>query len=146
MFNNGEKRYEIVHLNDLRLAHPESMAAPASRPKLGRPKTTTTVSPDVTHSTEVPKPPMWSSDGKSKQTSSTGRAPRQTVGTDEPINHETSPKDRGPSLTANEEFQGTITGPPPQPAFRRPTRSTRNPNPYYIDGFNYLWPEAMTGW
>ena len=37
LFKNGEKRYEVRHLNDVRLAHPDSLAAPVHRPKLGRP-------------------------------------------------------------------------------------------------------------
>ena len=52
------------------------------------------------------------------------------------VSHSTSTAEHQVPLTANEEFQGTITGPPPQPAFARPARSTRNPHPYYVDGFN----------
>ena len=37
VYKDGSKRFELRHLNDLRLAHPDSMAAPAQRPKLGRP-------------------------------------------------------------------------------------------------------------
>ena len=36
-FKDGSKRFEIRHANDLKLAHPESLAAPVSRPALGRP-------------------------------------------------------------------------------------------------------------
>ena len=34
--NNGEPIYEVRHLNDIKLPHPESMIAPASRPRRGR--------------------------------------------------------------------------------------------------------------
>ena len=36
-YKSGEKRYEIRHFNDLKIAHPDSLAAPAVRPALGRP-------------------------------------------------------------------------------------------------------------
>ena len=36
-FQDGSKRFEIRHLNDVKICHPKSLAAEASRPKLGRP-------------------------------------------------------------------------------------------------------------
>ena len=44
-YKSGEERYEIRHLDDLKFAHPESLAAPASRPALGRPATVQVESP-----------------------------------------------------------------------------------------------------
>ena len=102
------------HLNDLKLAHPESLAAPVERPKLGRPSKSstttlsdgqtstedslTTKSPDTT-SSPLPDPNQLSSAGENKQTNDTpGEA-------------------------------GNSNG--------RPQRSTRNPNPVYIDGFSW---------
>ena len=36
-YKDGTKCYELRHLNDLKLSHPKSLAAPAERPRLGRP-------------------------------------------------------------------------------------------------------------
>ena len=135
VYNNGEPRYEIRHLNDLRLAHPESLAAPAVRPKLGRPSATVQV--DVQTSTEatnqflpsqpsqqLPKPPPFS---QNKQAA--GRS-NQMHGTDANSN-----RDSHATSSANDEFQGVLTGPPPAQPFGRPVRRTRNPNPVYVDSF-----------
>ena len=58
-------------------------------------------------------------------------------GTHSLANHETSNQEsRALPSSANEEFQGVITGPPPAQAFNgRPVRSTRNPHPNYVDSF-----------
>ena len=37
-YKDGRKRFELRHLNDLKPAHPKSIAAPASQPRLGRPQ------------------------------------------------------------------------------------------------------------
>ena len=144
-YKNGEKRLEIRHFNDLKLAHPDSPAGvTAVRPKLGRPSKTS-VQPNgqrVTDQSEpsapsnrfpsFPQPPILSS----KQAAATGNTDNN--GTSSLPTHATSTSaSRSPALTANEEFEGTITGPPPQPAFSRPVRSTRNPNPYYVDSFGW---------
>ena len=141
-YKNGERRFEIRHLNDVKIAHPDSLAAPVERPKLGRPAKPTSPM-DVQSPTDGPlqatpsnefdnfpsKAAGSESDSQSKQAA--GRVGTRDIG-----NHETStPWERGPALTANEEFTGSVTGPPPQPAFSRPIRSTRNPAPYYVDGF-----------
>ena len=119
-YKDGTKRYEYRHLNDLKLAHPESLAAPAVRPKLGRP------SVDTSSHSAVPKPtdaqpspapsPFLSPRKENKQT------PSPSTGRDDAkhgnISHETS----------------ISTGPPSTPPFPdRPVRSTRNPAPYYVD-------------
>ena len=36
-FKDGEGRFEIRHVNDLKFAHPDSLAAPIQRPRRGRP-------------------------------------------------------------------------------------------------------------
>ena len=36
-YKDGTKCYELRHLNDLKMSHPKSLAAPAERPRLGRP-------------------------------------------------------------------------------------------------------------
>ena len=145
MFNNGEKRYEIRHLNDLRLAHPDSLTAPASRPKLGRPKTTVQVddqpATDANHTgfrqtrTNVPfpEPPAVPTE-ENKQTYSTGRVPTDVGNTDK-ATHETSiSKDRQPDSERNN-------------APGRPVRTTRNPNPAYIDAIQWSpkpWQASKT--
>ena len=121
VYNNGEKRFEIRHLNDLRLAHPESLAAEASRPKLGRPSsrsngqnTTDRQSLQPTRSNNfstAPEPPVSLPSSKSKQAA----GPAATVAMNPNINHETSTSDSR------------------VPASARPVRTTRNPSPYYVD-------------
>ena len=134
-YKNGEKRYEIRHFNDLKLAHPDSLAAPAVRPSLGRPKTSTSNESPSSTDTAAKKPPSNRFPDPPTPTSSSGK---QTFGSSQLDSHATSTAEqRSPALTANEEFQGTITGPPPQPAFTRPARATRNPNPYYVDGLSF---------
>ena len=117
------------------------MVAPAVRPKLGRPSVqsdvqgdTGEVSPSNPDSEQNrlsnPNPPPATTSSNSKQT---------VNGRSQQLSHETSTSfGRSPALTANEEFQGPITGPPPQPAFARPARSTRNPNPYYVDSLSWM--------
>ena len=124
LFKNGEKRFEIRHVNDLKLAHPESLAAPAVRPKLGRPAAVTS-SDDVKNPTEAtpsikttpsnrfPDPPKATNAGNKQ--ASTGRAVAQQRANSAAPTHETS-------ILVDR-----------QPASERPTRSTRNPNPYYVD-------------
>ena len=54
-YKSGEKRYEIRHLNDIKIAHPKSLAAPAQRPTLGRPPQSaqTSVPGDTSPSTDA---------------------------------------------------------------------------------------------
>ena len=148
IYKSGEKRFEIRHLNDVKIAHPESMAAPAQRSKLGRPSKSTEAK---TVSGPGRLPPSSSAGNTNRLSDSLDPEPSQffspvaptenkQVGTPGPSAHATSTSsDRSSALTANEEFEGTITGPPPQPAFSRPIRTTRNPTPYYVDGFSYVF-------
>ena len=57
VYSSGEKRYEIRHLNDIKFAHPGSLAAPASRPKLGRPTSAPASSSKSTDGSSDPQPP-----------------------------------------------------------------------------------------
>ena len=125
-YKDGRKRYEYRHVNDLKQAHPKSMAAPAQRPKLGRPSKGSDpnecqpqsegLMPSNPSTTEdlVPQPPTDITMSESKQRATTTTAER-----------------------ARENFNGfsTASGPPAVPAFshHRPQRSTRNPNPKYVD-------------
>ena len=121
VYADGTKRYELRHLNDLKLAHPDSLAAPAQRPKLGRPSTARSGGSNQTESD--PEPPSSFSAERNKQIRSTGRAQRNEI-----INHETStPEDRQPAS------EGPMnSGPPSTPPFpASPVRSTRNLAPYY---------------
>ena len=143
LFKNGEKRFEIRHVNDLKLAHPDSLAAPAVRPRLGRPTKSPSSSVDGQINTDLPNPTKSLLSSKNKQTSSTGRAfsasPSNDSATTELVDHATSNvSSRQPASaesSANSEFQGLITGPPPAQPFGRPIRSTRNPNPAYVDSY-----------
>ena len=148
LFSNGEKRQEVRHINDLKFAHPDSLVAPAHRPKLGRPTgpssssggqpstevtTETTPSNQFLPERQLPQPPASSFQTSSKQAAGNFTTADATQNLK---NHETSNRQE-PALpsSANDEFKGVITGPPPAQAFKRPYRSTRNPNPTYIDSF-----------
>ena len=75
----GDPLYEVRHLNDLKLAHPGSNTAEASRPKRGRPRLVTTPSHPETNAVDLNNniasinfsvpPPGWSA-GNSKSTTS----------------------------------------------------------------------------
>ena len=138
MFKNGEKRYEIRHLNDISPAHPDSLAAPASRPALGRPPTS--APSKVQSSTDavpssVPTPSNRFSSFPNPPPSNTKEESKQTlpaaVGNQTSASHATSIlKNRVPPLTG------------PEPS--RPVRSTRNKNPLYVDALStdYQGPPA----
>ena len=135
---SGEKRYETRHFNDLKLAHPDSMAAPARRPKLGRPSGSsltevqqstgdkdvveTTPSNRLDRSNNVPEPPSYQPvdiNAKNKQ---------PTLGKSKDSTHATSiSTDRQPASAASADGGG------------RPARSTRNPNPVYVSASQAAW-------
>ena len=145
-YKDGRIRYEYRHLNDLKPAHPKSMAAPAVRPKLGRPTSsssdgqtsTEATTPEQTPSRQLPKPPPPSS-FQNKQ--AVGSSPAATNATTRFGTHETStPNDRVPASVSNDG----LSGPPPiQPFSSRPVRSTRNPAPVYVDGIQW---ETLRPW
>ena len=146
---DGTKRFEIRHVNDLKFPHPKSLAAPAVRPRLGRPAGTSS-SLDSKTSTEetapvpaspspsnrflltkqLPNPP---SSQTSKQAVATGNAATKAI-----VNHETSIS--GKRQPASELDSGlAMSGPPPSPPFpARPVRATRNPSPYYVDSIQLV--------
>ena len=139
-YKDGTKRFEIRHANDLKFAHPDSLAAPVSRPALGRPSSSssdeqlTSIQPS---SVETPPNQFDGSaaafSGQSKQ-AVTGRAVAGRVlevGNSSGHTHATS-KSTEP-VPASADDGGLSTGPPPLPAFSRPVRTTRNPNPNYVD-------------
>ena len=105
VYKDGTKRFELRHLNDLRLAHPDSMAAPAHRPKLGRP----TTRPDCPITTE----PKTASHNAGSENGGKTSLPQLT--------------DAQPVETQNKQNEIQTS------AGKRPARSTRNPNPLYVD-------------
>ena len=153
-FKDGSKRYEIRHANDLKAAHPDSKTAPISRPKLGRPsksdpqnKLNSSMASPGTPSNHFDSLPSQNggseadtnlvpradtpATARNKQAADCLNPPKRA--TVAPSNHETSnPKNR---LPASDPARGLSmgTGPPAGQPFSRPARTTRNPNPYYVD-------------
>ena len=129
VYKDGRKRFEIRHANDLKFAHPKSLAAPAQRPKLGRP----------------PKPSVPVAGSNQTDAKSLGPEPSNfpsnvnkfnpLSATDSQSNHATSNAVAGEQSSnfPARENSNAIPGPPPLPAFTRPQRSTRNPSPKYVD-------------
>ena len=144
VYSNGEKRYEIRHLNDLRLAHPESMTAEASRPKLGRPATVPVKGSNQTEAKtdfpSDPKPPNRLPAVPSKQTPSTGGV---VDGNNKNETHATSTS-KSPVPASEPDGGLLLTGPPPETPFSRPVRSTRNPNPLYVEAIHRPWSASPT--
>ena len=146
---SGEKRFEIRHANDLRFEHTDSMAAPASRPKLGRPATVQAKSSPPTDQNpqqtrlqnrfdSFPNPPAGNGADPPRS-----EVNKDAVGNQTASNHETSsvgqrqPASLPQARENSNGFSGQQTGPPPGRPFR-PVRASRNPNPIYVD--------AMSSW
>ena len=124
-YKNGEKRYEIRHFNDLKLAHPDSLAAPAVRPALGRPAKATAQS-------KGPSP----TDGQLSVTpknrlSPTPSANRFPNPTSLPENATDQAEVNKRSATEGNITHATSTQQSREPSRFRPVRTTRNPNPNY---------------
>ena len=142
----------------LKIAHLRDGAGEASRPRPGRPRkipSPTSDHDEGSSSTEVPEATMESPDASSKQTGSAGG------GSQSRLNHETSnPEKLSPSAEpaerGNIQNYDTLSGRRPHPEYlrkgpiitsdmynqwtpdllgvpSRSSRSTRNPNPRYID-------------
>ena len=138
-YKDGRKRYEYRHVNDLKFAHPKSLAAPIERPKLGRPAA---VPSDVQGQTEAKnsvtaeETPSNRFSRQQLQLPEPPHPPRQLDskqnGIGDSINHATStPECQQPALPAGGgNFQTTD----------RPKRSTRNPNPLYVDSLRLQAP------
>ena len=149
-YKSGERRYEVRHFNDLKLAHPDSLAAPAERPRLGRPPRTsassgspalTDQSPDLTAeapSNRFPNPPSRSAvDLKINKEDAT---------VDSSTHATSSLKNRDSPSTVDGDWTPQTTGAPPHKPFSgsgRPARSTRNPNPAYIDAIWQASPAEL---
>ena len=122
-YKSGEKRYEIRHFNDLKLAHPDSPAARAVRPALGRPPAQVN-SPSVTEPQPSSQLVQNRFETHSSETS-TNFLPsenKQTVANSEDAQHATSPTSEPVPTHAEPTFRS-----------RQPARATRNPAPKYVD-------------
>ena len=148
-FKDGRKRYEFRHINDLKFAHPKSLAAPVERPKLGRPAATSVPTNGQT-STEAassgsPEPPS------PQNRFDEGQLPHPSVNNKQAAGSLSANETARNHATSNQEFrvpasapargltnESGRTGPPPAPAFSaRPVRSTRNPSPIYVDSIQW---------
>ena len=138
-FKDGTKRYEVRHANDLKIPHPDSLAKPISRPALGRPAAskvadTLTVEAKLTGN-------RFDNFGGGSEADMAAEVNKPVEASSEPVqpaSHATSkPADReSVPLPTYGEGMGKQTGPPPKLAFSRPQRSTRNPNPIYVDSIS----------
>ena len=73
-FKDGEDRFEIRHVNDLKFAHPDSLAAPIQRPRRGRPSARVD-SPSTTDGQTMAAPePTPSNQSDSSVNNATGAA------------------------------------------------------------------------
>ena len=154
-YQSGEPRFEVRHINDLKLAHPDSMAAEAKRPKLGRPTVQpgSSVPADATSqsnsSRSVSKPSATSSQSHSPRS----KSPTKTNDVSEKIQtafdtlsgkppHPDYIK-KGPIIT-NQMFDDANW---PQilkiPESSRPIRASRNPNPRYVDAISFGPPPQL---
>ena len=124
VYKSGEKRYETRHFNDLKIAHKDSLAAPAQRPKLGRPPMTVRVKPpSSTDGTASMTPSNQSDEFPLPQPSSPSSSNQNKQ---EPVARENS-----------NNLNTTSGGSPPDSNFGRPVRTTRNPNPLYVDAIQW---------
>ena len=121
---DNSPRYEVRHWRDLKLCHLPPDAPEAQRPKLGRPpKSTSSTEAQPTTDAVTPQTPA---PVESRQTGIT----TETVKTTDDENKQNKPA----ATTTNSNVGG------------KPTRSTRNPNPRYIDSVTTLQsnhPERM---
>ena len=126
-YKSGEKRYEIRHFNDLKLAHPESMAAPASRPTLGRPPKNPSAPAEHQTSTEASEEALPASSPELNRfpnpTSLSGPPPVPFAAQPVKINKTVDTSSAGNS--------------------NRPVRSTRNPAPIYVDALHKPWSASQ---
>ena len=127
-YRDGRERSEIRHLNDVKLADPDSLAAPASRPALGRPSAQSegrnntglevVQTPPVPDNRLIEVPNPTSTNG-SKQT--------------EPAEIQNKISDKTPEMSRLLESTA------------RPVRATRNQNPSYVDSMEISGPPPYPG-
>ena len=144
---DGTKKFEVRHVNDLKFAHPKSLASSIHRPSRGRPPQS--VHPDLqqptdelaqTNGAEGTPQNRFSPDPKPTNIS-TGPESKQS-GTEERANHATSKQGRRESPIEPDAEWKPSGGPPPVAPFeRRAPRSTRNPSPMYVDA---IWTASQS--
>ena len=134
-YKDGQGRFEVRHLNDLKLAHPDSMASPASRPALGRPAATS-ASTDSSEATEERTPEIRFPN-----------LPARPPFCKQPVD---SPVESDNNSNQDSNVGGKVSVGDSTRASSRPLRSTRNPNPAYVNG---MWlgsspssPVAASAW
>ena len=150
-YKSGEKRYEIRHFNDLKLAHKDSPAACVQRPTLGRPALVKSPEPtEPVSSSPPPSNPTPSNRSVKLSTNLSGQQNKQTIGrgkigNSRHENHATSsPENDVPAFS--DSTHADRVGPPPVKPFesRQPSRSTRNPAPKYVDAIWIASPAQIS--
>ena len=149
LYKDGRKRYELRHINDLKFAHPDSLAAEARRPALGRKPTSLHggQQPTEAQSPLAPTSPEGNSLNRSDPNPPTPTGPelskqKNAVGNLGEANHQTSTPQRplpitSPATAGNSNDTLSSRG--------RPARSTRNPNPIYVDSISVSGPPPKLG-
>ena len=144
----------IRDINDLKLAHPDSMAAEAKRPKLGRPtvQTESSVSSEATSkstlskSVSIPSATSQSHSPRSNSPTKTNNASGKIQTAFDTLSGKPPHPDyikKGPIIT-NQMFDDANW---PQilniPESSRPVRASRNPNPRYVDAISFGPPPQL---
>ena len=115
VYKDGQKRFELRHINDLKFAHPSSLAAEAQRPKLGRPGSSSTNTSNLAESLEPTDDNLSLSTNMASNRFSDPNPPAQKGATDK----------QTPAEIQTEAGNRT-----------RPIRATRNQNPVYVDAIS----------
>ena len=137
-YKDGRKRYEYRHLNDLKLAHPKSLATPVERPKIGRPSKATSSHLDGQAPTDSENDGKTPSNQSNRLSSPPQPVPKPTSGDQSDKSKQPHPTDapiRNHSTNGHATSTST-SGHRSEPA-SRPARSTRNPNPQYVDALEW---------
>ena len=136
IYADGSKRYEVRHLNDLKLAHPDSLAAPVQRPKLGRRSNPTEALNQTEQPIESGQTNRLIADPKPTKTLPVADVNKDRVGIQKTLNHATStPSVDIPAPDPGEPGKIQMT--------KRTVRSTRNPNPIYVDSLTLGPPPSL---
>ena len=169
-YKDGRKRYEYRHVNDLKFAHPKSLAAPSERPKLGRPSTVTVQSKSSTPTEPTTTTSSGRHQGSSNRLSQVPNPPESQAAAENKQTGSKTPVDAGHATPSSGKIQTfkTLSGNKPHPEYLkkgplitdqmyheadwptildigRPKRSTRNPNPQYIDSIEISGPPPHLG-
>ena len=156
-YKDGRVRYEFRHLNDIKPAHPKSLAGTVERPKLGRPAamTSTSSSAKAPGSTESEAAFQVQNGGKiNKPAAAPPTHAEEPPNSNVPVDHEgneVSPDWSPRPSPSNCNYGPVITkdmldkwGEVVQPS-SRPVRSTRNPNPIYMDAISTETAQGFSG-